>query len=88
MDKMFYRPKELAKAISVPENTIRYWARTGQLASKKVGHAVLIPAAEFERLTAGHDRTSPAPSSERIEDVEAAIERIAVILRGTGRQTA
>lgn len=45
-----YRPKEIAQMTGVPEDTVRFWIRNGNLPSVKIGRCVFVPAEAVDAL--------------------------------------
>lgn len=49
-DKLAYRPKELAEALSIGLTFARELIAKGEIKSVKIGRAVLVPRSEVERF--------------------------------------
>lgn len=45
-----YRYSEVAEMLGVHQDTVRRWARNGEVSVAKIGRTVLIPATELDRL--------------------------------------
>lgn len=62
MTRLAYRVAELAAALGVPESTVRGWIAREEIATRRIGRVVLIPAAEVDRLLAELAPTEKAPA--------------------------
>lgn len=59
MNRVAYRPKEVAELLGVTERTVRAWIRKGEIGSYKIGKLWFVPADE---LAVKDSR--PAPSHD------------------------
>jgi excisionase family DNA binding protein len=62
--RLAYRISELADALGVPASTIRGWIARREIASRRIGRVVLVPAAELERLLGTPEPGAPARAPE------------------------
>ena len=65
-ERKYYRTKQLAALLQVNEMTIRRWVREGKLASKRAGHAILIPESAVDRFIDGMEQESKSAKTKEL----------------------